>query len=309
MPVKPLRLQPGDLIGIVAPASNVKPAWLEAGITELHRLGFRTRFLDSIFDRRRYTAGDDRRRAQELAHMFADPEVKAIFAARGGYGSVRVLPLLDRHTIEAHPKIFMGYSDVTTLLLYFQRLFQWVVFHGPMVTREFARGEPHYDRHWLWRVLGEARAPGRVDTTGTRILRPGAARGKLVGGCLPMLTSSLGTEYELDARGALLFIEDYASKPYQIDRMLTHLRAAGKLADVRGLIFGEMKDCTQHPDQGYTIVDVIVDCVGDLKVPILFGLRSGHSDHNNLVLPLGVEATLDCQGTEAVLSIDEPAVA
>jgi muramoyltetrapeptide carboxypeptidase len=177
-----------------------------------------------------------------------------------------------------------------------------------MVTREFAGGEGHYDRDWLWRVLCEAQPAGQIDTSGTQILHPGLARGKLVGGCLPMLTSSLATEYELDTRDAILFIEDYASKPYQIDRMLTHLQLAGKLDGVRGLIFGEMTDCIQHADQGYTIEDVIKACVGDLNIPALFGLRSGHSDVRNLVLPFGVEARLDCSGPGAILSIEESAV-
>jgi muramoyltetrapeptide carboxypeptidase len=306
--IKPLQLHTGDLIGIVAPASNIKPGLLAAGVAELHRLGFRTKCFDSILEKYRYTAGPDERRARELNAMFADPEIKAIFAARGGYGSSRLLPLLDRQVMEAHPKIFMGYSDISTLLLYFHRRFNWVVFHGPMVTREFAGGEHQYDRDMLVRVLCKAEPAGRVDATGTQVLHSGVAGGKLVGGCLPMLTNSIGTDYELDSRDSILFIEDYASKPYQIDRMLTHLRAAGKLSHVRGLIFGELTDCVQHPDQGYTIVDVVEACVGDLNIPVLFGLRSGHSDYRNLVLPLGVEVTLDCSKTEAALTIDEPAV-
>jgi muramoyltetrapeptide carboxypeptidase len=123
-----------------------------------------------------------------------------------------------------------------------------------------------------------------------------------------MLTCSLATEYELDTRDTILFLEDYASKPYQIDRMLNHLRLAGKFDQVRGLVFGEMTDCAQHPDQGYTIIDVIESCIEGLSMPVLFGVRSGHSDIGNLVLPLGVEASLDCSGTEAALSIEESAV-
>ncbi|MBI3951941.1 MAG: LD-carboxypeptidase [Acidobacteria bacterium] len=308
MSIKPPQLQPGDVIGIVAPASDIKLELLEAGMAELHRLGFRTKYFDSITEKSRYTAGSDERRAQELNAVFADRAVKAVFAARGGYGCSRLLPLLDREVIRAHPKIFMGYSDITTLLLFFQQLFNWIVFHGPMVTREFAGGEGQYDRDLLLRVLCRAEPAGEIDTAGARILHPGATRGKLVGGCLPMLAGSLATECELDTRDAILFIEDYASKPYQIDRMLTHLQAAGKLDHVRGLIFGEMTDCIQHPEQGYAIVDVIEACVGDLNAPVLFGLRSGHSDNRNLVLPLGVEVTLDCSSANATLTMEEPAV-
>jgi muramoyltetrapeptide carboxypeptidase len=309
MLIKPPQLKPGDTIGIVAPASNIRRDLLEAGAAELHRLGFKTKSLDSIFTTQLYFAGNDERRAEELNAMFADPEVKAIFAARGGYGSIRLLPLLDEAVIAAHPKIVMGYSDITTLLLYLQQRHRWVVFHGPMVTREFAGGEAQYDRDLLWRVLCQAQPAGQVDLTGTEVLRPGVARGRLVGGCLPMLISSLRTSYELETQEAILFIEDYASKPYQVDRMIMQLRAAGKLDRVRGLIFGEMTDCIQHPQQGYTIIDVIEGCLADLRIPTLFGVRSGHSEVRNQVLPLGVEVTLNCpDDAEATLTIEDSAV-
>lgn len=306
--VRPPRLRPGDTIGVVAPASNIRPELLEAGIRELQRLGLRVKYLSSIFEKRFYTAGSDERRADEVMAMFADPDVRAIFAARGGYGSARLLGRLDEDVIRRHPKIVMGYSDITTLLLWLQRRFGWVVFHGPMVTREFAAGAGHYDDELLWRVLGRAEPVGEIDTSGTTILSPGQAKGRLVGGCLTLLTSSVGTDYEFDATEAILLLEDYRAKPYQIDRMLTHLRQAGKLRQVRGLIFGEMTGCVQHEAQGYTIEDVIRDCVGDLGVPVLFGLRSGHSDWGNLVLPLGVEATLECASSRPCFVIEEAAV-
>jgi len=293
-PIKPAHLKPGDTIGIAAPASNIKRELLEAGVRELERLGFQTKYFSSIFEKELYTAGPDHRRARELISLFADPEVRAIFAARGGYGSARIIKLLNEEIIRAHPKIFMGYSDITTLLIYLQRKFNWVVFHGPMVTREFAGGQEHYDEELLRRVLCRPERIGEIDTTGAAVLSQGVATGRLTGGCLPMLTSSLGTSYEFDSTGAILFIEDYGSKPYQVDRMLTQLRDAGKLKPVRGLIFGEMTECIQHPDQGYTIVDVIQDRIHDLKIPILFGVRSGHSDYKNQVLPFGVRVTLDC---------------
>jgi len=304
--VRPPALLAGDTIGVVAPASNLKRDWFAAGVRELERLGFKVKYLDSIFEKGRFTAGSDRRRADEVNRMFADTEVKAIFAARGGYGSARILELLDNETISANPKIFMGYSDITTLLIFLYQKHNLVTFHGPMVAKDFRAGESHYDRYLLFRVLTRAEAAGEVNCAGTKILRSGVASGRLLGGCLPMITNSIGTEYELDTRGAILFIEDYDSKPYRIDRMLTHLRLAGKFNEVRGLIFGEMIDCIQHPDQGYTIDEVIEDCVGDLGIPVLFGLTAGHGELNNLTLPLGVEVTLDCE--RGKLTINEPAV-
>ncbi|GBC77141.1 putative murein peptide carboxypeptidase [bacterium HR08] len=303
--IKPPVLRPGDLIGIVAPASDVRPERLAAGARELERLGFRVTYAPSIFARQMYLAGSDTRRAEELMAMFDDPDVKAIFAARGGYGSVRLLPYLDEERLRAHPKIFMGYSDITTLLVYFQQRFRWVVFHGPMVAREFADGPGHYDEELLRRTLMRAEPIGEIDTSGAAVLSPGVARGRLTGGCLSLLVSTLGTPYEFDATDAILFLEDYAAKPYQVDRMLTQLRDSGKLRTVRGLIFGEMTECVQHPHQDYTLVEVIRDRLADLGVPILFGVRSGHSDNRNQVLPFGVRATLD--GDRAKLIIEEAA--
>jgi muramoyltetrapeptide carboxypeptidase len=306
--IKPPPLKPGDTIGIVAPASNIRAELLRAGIRELERLGLRAKYLPTIFEKDLYTAGSDDRRANEVMTMMCDPEVRAIFAARGGYGSARILDRLDPDMMGRHPRIVMGYSDITTLLLWLQKKLGWVVFHGPMVTREFAAGAGHYDEELFWRVLGRTRPIGPVDTQGTRILSPGRAQGRLVGGCLTLLTNSLATDYELDTTDAILFIEDYHTRPYQIDRMLTHLKQAGKLTSVRGLLFGEMTGCVQHENQSYTMEDVIMACVGDLNVPILFGLRSGHSDHGNLVLPLGVTATLDCTSQPPSLIVEESAV-
>jgi muramoyltetrapeptide carboxypeptidase len=268
-------------------------------------LGFKAKYVPTNFEKTRYMAGPDARRAEELNTMFADADVKAVFAARGGYGAVRLLALLDEQVIASHPKIFMGYSDITTLLVYLQVRFNWVVFHGPMVTREFADGADHYDGELLHRALCRPGPVGEVDATGAVVLSPGVATGRLTGGCLPMLTGSLGTAYEFDSTDAILFIEDYASKPYQIDRMLTQLRDAGKLASARGLIFGEMTECVQHSDQGYTIVDVIEERTHDLGIPVLFGVRSGHSDFKNLVLPFGVRASLDCE--QGRITIEESA--
>ncbi|HZS47181.1 MAG TPA: LD-carboxypeptidase [Blastocatellia bacterium] len=303
---KPSALQPGDTIAVVAPASNLKPDWLSAGEAELHRLGFKTKHLDSIFSKALYTAGSDQRRAQELNAMFADPDVKAIFAARGGYGTVRALSGLDDQIIRDNPKIFMGYSDVTTLLIYLYQRHGLVTFHGPMVAKDFRGGPSHYDGESFNQLLVKGSANVEINVAGAQVLIKGKARGRLLGGCMPMITASIGTPYELDTTDAILLLEDVAAKPYQIDRMIQHLRLAGKLDSVRGFVFGEMNECVQGPNQGYTIEEVILDCLGDLGLPILFGLTTGHTEHNNLTLPLGVEVELDCDASS--LTIVESAV-
>jgi muramoyltetrapeptide carboxypeptidase len=307
--IKPPALGAGDAVAIVAPASNLKADYLARGVAELVRLGFRPRYEEGILARERYTAGSDERRAGELMRAFADPEVRAVWAARGGYGAMRLFDLLDPETLRRHPKVFIGYSDMTALHLYFYRRFRWVTFHGPMAAKDLAGGEEHYDRATLLAATGEGAPLGEIVSPEAVLLHRGEGgevRGRLLGGCLSLVTSMLGTRDELDTRGAILFLEDAAVKPYAIDRMLEHLRLAGKLDEVRAIIFGEMLDCTQHADQGYRIEDLLAERTASLGVPVLFGLRSGHSPRGNLTLPLGVIATLDA--ARGVLSIDEAAV-
>jgi muramoyltetrapeptide carboxypeptidase len=307
--IKPPALRPGDAVAVVAPASNLKADYLARGVAELERLGFRVKYEPGILDKTLYTAGDDKRRANELMRAFADPEIKAVWAARGGYGSMRLFKLLDENLIGRRPKIFIGYSDMTALSLYFYRRFGWVTFHGPMAAKDLAGGEEHYDRETLIKAITGASPLGEIKSNKTEILHPcGGARvsGRLVGGCLSLIAAMMGTPDELDTRGSILFLEDTATRPYAIDRMMQQLKLAGKLTEVHGIVFGEMIDCVQHADQGYRIQDVLAECTADLGVPVMFGLPSGHSPRGNLTLPLGVTATLDA--VRGALSIDEAAV-
>jgi len=307
--IKPAALRAGDAVAVVAPASNLKADYLARGVAELERLDFRARYEPGILDKARYTAGDDRRRAAELTRAFADPEIKAVWAARGGYGSMRLFDLLDEDLIGRSPKIFIGYSDMTALSLYFYRRFGWVTFHGPMAAKDLAGGEEHYDRETLIKAITVASPLGEIRSNKTEMLHRGAGgrvTGRLLGGCLSLITAMMGAPDELDTRGSILFLEDTATRPYSIDRMLQQLKLSGKFDEVRGIVFGEMTDCAQHADQGYRIQDVLADCTADLNIPVMFGLPSGHSPRGNLTLPLGVAATLDAD--RGALSIDEAAV-
>ena len=307
--IKPAALRAGDAVAVVAPASNLKADYLARGVAELERLDFRARYEPGILDKARYTAGDDRRRAAELTRAFADPEIKAVWAARGGYGSMRLFDLLDEDLIGRSPKIFIGYSDMTALSLYFYRRFGWVTFHGPMAAKDLAGGEEHYDRETLIKAITVASPLGEIRSNKTEMLHRGAGgrvTGRLLGGCLSLITAMTGAPDELDTRGSILFLEDTATRPYAIDRMLQQLKLSGKFDEVRGIVFGEMTDCVQHADQGYRIQDVLAECTADLNIPVMFGLPSGHSPRGNLTLPLGVTATLDAD--RGALSIDEAAV-
>jgi muramoyltetrapeptide carboxypeptidase len=302
----PSSLMPGDTIGVVAPASNVKKEFLQAGVVELQRLGYQVKYFDHILAKSRYTAGTLTRRGDELKAMFADPTVKAIFAARGGYGSGYLLPHLDELVGNCPPKIFMGYSDITMLLVALYQKYGWVTFHGPMVAKDFAGGAQHYDLRSFAKALTRPLPAGPLDCRQTTVLVPGNARGRLLGGCLPIIVSLIGTPWELDTRDAILFLEDSDTKPFKIDRLLWQLRLAGKLDSVRGIVFSEMPNTLQHPQQGYTLPEMLYDLTQDLGVPVLYGLPAGHLEIGNLTLPLGVEAALDCN--RGVLSITAASV-
>ena len=303
--IKPPALRPGDTIGIIAPASNIKRELLDAGCAALENLGYKPFYFDSILDQDLYFAGTVERRARELEEMFQRDEVKAIVCARGGYGANYLLNRMDLKKILAHPKIFMGYSDITSLLTYFTNA-GLVTFHGPMVTKDFALPDGYDRPAWESAVTGTACWPIGLNSE-VEALTEGSAEGILYGGCLSMLAASLGTPYEIHTDDAILFIEDVAAKPYQIDRMLMHLKLAGKFDQVRGLIFGEMLDCVQNQSQGYSLQQVILRIVGDLGVPLVYGVRSGHVSQKNITLPFGVRASLSVTRSAVQLRILEAA--
>jgi muramoyltetrapeptide carboxypeptidase len=306
--IKPPALQPGDIVGIVAPASNVKPELLEAGCAALRELGYKPFYLDSILERDLYFAGSTARRVRELEEMFLRDEVRAIICARGGYGSNYLLDILDLKKIKAHPKIFVGYSDVTSLLTYFADSAGLITFQGPMVAKDFAHADGVDLNSWERALNGSSEWTLDLDSD-VQSLVEGSAEGILYGGCLSILVASLGTPYEIRTAGTILFVEDIAAKPYQIDRMLMQLKLAGKLADVQGIVFGEMVDCTQNSGrkQSYTLQEVALRVVGDLGVPVAFGLRSGHVSHGNITLPFGVQAALKVTASGVELKILEAA--
>ena len=305
--VKPLALGPGDTVGIVAPASNIKRSELESGCEALRRAGYRPFYFDSILERDLYFAGSIERRVRELREMFEREEVRGIVCARGGYGSNYLLNQLDLETIQSHPKIFVGYSDNTSLLTYFFDAAGLVTFHGPMAAKDWTHEDGVDLSSWQSAISQFAPwdVPLNAETTG---LIDGEAQGILYGGCLSILVASLGTPYQIKTAGKILFLEDIAAKPYQVDRMLMQLKLGGHLDQVRGIVFGEMIDCVQSPNQDYTLQEVITRIVSDLGIPIAFGLKSGHVTSGNITLPFGVQANLSVRSTKVNLRILESAV-
>jgi muramoyltetrapeptide carboxypeptidase len=310
--IKPLALQPGDTVGVVAPASNLSRDDLHAGCEAVRRAGYRPFYFDSILDKDLYFAGSVRRRTHELEEMFLREEVRAIVCARGGYGANYLLEALNLEKIKANPKIFVGYSDLTCLLTYFYDTLGLVTFHGPMVAKDWAHDAGADLASWTSALaLPEAWEVNLGAGSGTTGLVEGTAEGILYGGCLSILAASLGTPYEIETANTILFLEDVAAKPFQIDRMLMQLKLAGKLNDVRGIVFGEMIDCRQIANvanQGYTLEEVVLRIVGQLGIPVAYGVRSGHVTTGNITLPIGVRAGLTVRGGQASLKILEGAV-
>jgi muramoyltetrapeptide carboxypeptidase len=291
--VKPPALRRGDTIAVVAPASAIRRDQLEAGCEGLRQLGYKPIYEASILDHDLYFAGSAERRARELEQAFERDDVQAIICARGGYGCNYLLGHLDLLKIAAHPKIFVGYSDITSLLTWISDAANLVTFHGPMVIKDFAAEDGVDLTSWLAATGADGDWALTEQESGAVPLVTGAAEGILYGGCLSLLVASLGTPHEIRTEGTILLLEDVNAKAYQIDRMLMQLKLAGKLDGVRGIIFGEMLSCVQGGDQGYTLEEVVIRLLQDTGVPIAYGLRSGHVSRRNITLPIGVNVTLN----------------
>lgn len=304
--IKPPALRPGDKVGIIAPASNIKRELLEQGIAGLRRMGYEAVYLPGILERELYFAGSVERRVRELREMVSRDDIKAIICARGGYGTNYVLERFAPEEFAKNPKIFVGYSDNTTLLTTITDRTGLITFHGPMVTKDFALPDGVELSSWQNAIGGTS--AWELPTEGIQVLRTGEAEGMLYGGCLSLLVASLGTPFEIETNGTILFIEDIAAKPYQMDRMLMQLSQAGKLDRVRGIVFGEMIECVQPAGQDYTLPEVIMRVLASYNVPIIYGLRSGHVSHSNITLPIGVKAELKASESGAQLKILEPSV-
>lgn len=309
---RPRRLVPGDTIGLVSPSGpttasgTATPRTIEVARRRLHDVGFRTVLAPHAMDVRGYLAGADADRASDLQAMFADPSVQGILCIRGGYGAHRLLDALDYELIGRNPKVFIGYSDITALHAAFHARAGLVTFHGPM-TAAIAQADPH-DLLELLRAVTRPTPLGRLANPPTapqiETLVPGVAEGRLIGGNAALLTALLGTPYQPEFEGALLFLEDLGEHTYRLDRKLAHLRLAGVLQRAAGIIVGEC--CYPAESQSaLSVREILEDLVVPLGKPAIYGLACGHGAYH-LTLPIGVRATLNA--TEDVLTIEEAAV-
>ncbi len=307
--IKPPHLKPGDVVGAITPSTPISdPDRLALVERTLRHFGLKTKWGRHVGKRSGYFGSPVEDRLDDLHAMFRDPEVKAVFCIGGGYGTQHLLDKLDYDLIRRHPKIFLGYSDITALHLAIHKNTNLVTFHGPVILSKFSE----YTQQHFRRAIFETKPLGLVTNPPDnnalrpehrlRAIRPGTASGPLIGGNLTLISTLMGTPYEPDTRGKIFFIEDIGEEPYRIDRMLTQLRLAGKFEAAAGVIFGECTDCGPNdykPSLGsnFSLGEVLDNVLGGLKVPVLAGLTIGHTA-DQLTLPLGVMAALDAdQGT------------
>jgi len=305
---KPRALRPGDRVAVVAPASPFPRDEFEAGLDEIRRLGFEPVFEPGVFDRQRYLAGGAADRAHAFMRAWTDPAVSAILTARGGYGSVHLLPYLDAAVMRDTPTLLVGYSDVTALLAFVTTRCGVAAIHGPTVTGRLGRGASAYDGESFLRAVGDPAAAGELPAPGLEAVVGGEAFGPIYGGNLTQLAASLGTPWAFDPPdGCVLFLEDVNERPYRLDRLMTQLDQAGVLRRACALVFGEMPGCDEA-DGAVTARAVCGDMAGRLGRPAVWGLPSGHTAGASLSLPLGVRARVVAAGASAAVVLEESAV-
>lgn len=293
--LKPPALKPGAKIAVLSLASSFKPALLPIGLEALISLGFTPVLSEHVSAKARpYFAGTPEERLQDLHAALADPDIGAIISTRGGYGSNYMLAGLDLDLIARHPKPIFAYSDMTNLQTWLLDRTGLVSFHGPMVTADFAVPDGVDTPSFLAALSGLAYEVGPAE--GLRVLKSGKAEGILYGGCLSLLTAALGTPFAPQTEGKILFIEDVAARPYQVDRMLRQMLLAGKFDGVGGVVFGEMLDCVSPGADAGLLEEVIGEVMQDFAGPIGIGLRSGHVSRGNVTLAFGLEVSLDLGG-------------
>lgn len=310
--IKPKKLQKGDLIGLISPASSVDdPLKIEKGVNYLESQGYKVILGKNVGKYNGYLAGHDEERLHDLHSMFENKNVRAIFCLRGGYGASRLLDKIDYKIIKNHPKIFVGYSDISALHLSIFYKTGLITFAGPMAGVDFYEDVSSFTAEMFWKLLTSSKKFGKIENPGDEnilTLNNGSASGKLVGGNLSVITGLIGTIYFPDLKDKILFIEEIGELPYKIDRMFNHFRLSNMFKGLKGVIIGSFQDC-QEPDpekRTLTLGEVISDYFSKMKLPVVYNFRHGHLK-DNITVPVGANVKLNASRgyveiTEAVVS-------
>lgn len=308
--IKPIALKFGDTIGVVAPASPTSEENVEKSYNILMDMGFRVKMGKSCYANYGYLAGNDNLRAEDLNHMFRDKEVDGIICLRGGYGTPRILDLIDYELIKDNPKVFIGYSDITAIHIGINQLSNLVTFHGPMVASDMIENFSYFSKRSLYNFILYKNGDGVIkNPSGEELERinGGVVEGTIIGGNLSLIVATLGTPYEICLKDKILFIEEVGEEPYRIDRMLTQLRLSGKLNEVAGIILGDFNNCiakNSEYNQSLTLEQVIEDIIKPIGIPTLSNLKAGHCEPM-VTLPLGIKVKLDAELKELTI-LDNP---
>lgn len=306
---KPAALVPGSTLGIIAPASPVRDLIpVIEGIRKIEDLGFRVSLAPNVLNKNKYLAGTESERLDDFHRMFLDPEVDGIMCLRGGYGSMKILSGINYHAVRRNPKLFVGYSDITALQLAIWKMTGLVTFSGPMLSPDMGRDPSDFTLNHFYSAVTDPRPLGAVPLAPgvkTTLIVSGRSRGRLIGGNLTMVAATMGTPYEIDTRGAVLFLEDVDEQPYRVERMLRQLRLAGKFDQAAGVVFGEFVNCEAgDKNTSFTLLEVLEAVVKGLHIPCFHGLSVGHGYHK-ATIPLGVRAEINAD--QCLLKIIEPA--
>ena len=306
-PIKPKCLNKGDVIGIVAPSSSFDRDNFKEGVSMLQSLGYTIKYEQAIFNASWSRPGHNKQKASQVNRMFSNTKVKAIFCAKAGLDSSDIIPYLDKKIIRENPKIFIGYSDITSILLYLQKIANMVVFHGPIVSGEIYDGMHSLTIEYLDALCGQSKPLGELKFPQLIAFRQGRASGRLVGGNLSLIVKAMNSPYRLTTRGHVLFLEDINESFDTIKQYFFRLRRAGVFKKIVGLIFGKITDTTGREHDMSVIVNEILK---GYDMPILYGFPSGHLQIRgglHVTLPFGVMVTIDSESLS--LSMDEAAVA
>jgi muramoyltetrapeptide carboxypeptidase len=294
MRIKPKALKPGDTLAVVSPASGIDPEKMHQGLAVLHDAGFKTKLMPHVLDQEYYLAGNDEARASDLMSAFSDPEVSAVYCSRGGYGCARLFPYLDLDKMVNSRKMLIGFSDITTLHMAWQRR-NGVSIHAPMALTLASQREPWVYDSFLRLLVGDPVIADVVPKA--EVVVPGIATGTLVGGCMILICDAMGTPEQIDTKGKILVLEDVDENPHRVDAMMTHLLNAGVLQESAGVIVGEMTRTDERSDQTIGAKpwrDIVSERLIKAGVPSMLMFPFGHMKQM-LSVPLGIDARMDAE--------------
>lgn len=305
--LKPKALKFGNTIGIISPSSPTAEENIQKAYDTLVEMGFKVKMGKSPYERYGYLSGTDDIRAEDINNMFRDTEVDGIICMRGGYGTPRILELIDYEIIRNNPKVFVGYSDITALHIAFNQIANLVTYHGPMISSDMIDGFSDISKESLLNTImgfvgqGDRSCVPNISSEEIITINGGIAEGSIIGGNLSLIASTIGTPYEIDVKGKILFIEEISEEPYRIDRMLNQLKLSGKLDEAEGIILGDFNDCgPKKHNESLSLEQVINYYIKPVGKPAIYNFQSGHCTPM-ITLPLGVRVRLDAEKKEIII--------